>query len=47
MILCYAIGFRFEKKKTFVSTKCKQNINNTKEETKKKKATPRVISIKQ
>ena len=41
----YAIDFSnvlFKKEKTFVSTKCKQKICNTKEETKKKKTTPRL-----
>ena len=39
VLLLYTIGFRMfcQKEKTFVLTKCKQKIFNTKETTKKKK----------
>ena len=50
LLFCYnAIGFRMfcQKEKNFVLTKCKQKICNTKEERKKMKTTPYVLSIKQ
>ena len=47
-VYIYSIGFRILlNEKIFVSTECKQNISNTKEETKKENITPHVHSIKQ